>query len=919
MAQPHHNHGMKARANLKRATLKRAAVAVLLAAGSVFAGPPVRTDGSVGAVRSFGGPNINIPASLGRRGGGNLVHSFDRFYPNGTQGTLSRPHTVNFLAPTDVTNVIARVTGGRSTNLAHTSISIREVPDGPPIDANFYLLNPAGVLIGRNVRFDVRGAVFITTADALKFADGVTLPSTAGAVPVLTSSEPIGATFNNMSPKAISVVGGRIQLRAAAAPDPVFKQVVSLVGGGIRVQDGAVQVSSGRVNFVSVAGPGEVTLSGVDPEQLPALSDGMARGDVELRHTDASPGSETAVGTFRQPLLNGGLSRFGLSATVAIVGENLKMSGGDPRDPVSDPSQPRVATGPGTQTLIVATTRGRPADMGVSIDLTGDLLATGQAKIFSESQIGEQSQPMRIRARDISFSLLPDDQPYEADGAFFLAGIGINNLFRDGNNSIGARLEIDCRHLTLLNGATIGGRPNAASGGAVTISATGDVLFRNGVVRELTGRGFRTGITTEVNQRDTNTPGAPIALNVGGDLSLLDGGAINSAVRLGQADANGGNITVRVPNGTLRAESRVGTAGFLSGIDTALVPDNNAPGNGGNIDIEARHLFIGNRAAVSSRTQATGGGGIITIKAESITLDGAGLEVDGSEQARLSRQTEVFTGILTSSQKVKREVASGNAGDITLNVTGKLTLRNNAAIAAESSGEGAGGDIIINAGRVQLSGGPEILIDGQPLAGQGTRISALSTSTFTSGTAGTVLITADRLTLDRSRIATSAELSDGGNIDLILARELGLVHSSITTAAGTKLIPGGELEVDGGNILGRAQSIGLNDSQVQADALDQGGAISLISRGTIRDRGSIVSSFSTTDPRFNGTIEITRPDEDFAGELARLITALLPPEARLQPCCELKLTRDLSSFTLKPQSAPPLDPAGWVPVMPAGK
>src|SRR4029077_16082075 len=104
----------------------------------------ITTDGSLGPASSLAGPNFMIPASLGRIAGGNLFQSFGQF--NLSQGELA-----TFSGPTNVHNILARVTGGQVSSVDGT---IRSTIAG----ANLYLLNPAGVIFGADASIDVSGS-----------------------------------------------------------------------------------------------------------------------------------------------------------------------------------------------------------------------------------------------------------------------------------------------------------------------------------------------------------------------------------------------------------------------------------------------------------------------------------------------------------------------------------------------------------------------------------------------------------------------------------------------------------------------------------------------------------------------------------------------------------------------------------------
>src|SRR3954470_2185472 len=131
-------------------------LAALLAAGPVQA--QIVTDGSGGPKISLRGGEIEIGANLGTRRGDNLFHSFEQL-------GLATGQTATFTGPDTIKNVISRVTGGEVSNIDGTLASTVG-------QADFYFLNPAGVMFGPNATLDVPGSFHVSTAYELRFADG---------------------------------------------------------------------------------------------------------------------------------------------------------------------------------------------------------------------------------------------------------------------------------------------------------------------------------------------------------------------------------------------------------------------------------------------------------------------------------------------------------------------------------------------------------------------------------------------------------------------------------------------------------------------------------------------------------------------------------------------------------------------------
>ena len=149
-------------------------------------------------------------------------------------------------------------------------------------------------------------------------------------------------------------------------------------------------------------------------------------------------------------------------------------------------------------------------------------------------------------------------------------------------------------------------------------------------------------------------------------------------------------------------------------------------------------------------------------------------------------------------------------------------------IYANTRGVGNGGQITVNAQRL-------ILNNGATVTAQSSR----------SGTAGTLNLNVGQVTATDSTIATSAQRSSGGNINVVTLRDISLNDSRITTNSGGN---GGDIQANahllrlkdnsdlttnsignGGNIILNADAvIAFDDSDILAQSQDQrGGNITL--------------------------------------------------------------------------------------------
>ncbi|MDJ0533150.1 MAG: filamentous hemagglutinin N-terminal domain-containing protein [Xenococcaceae cyanobacterium MO_207.B15] len=114
--------------------------------------------------------------------GENLFHSFQEF--NIDEGKI-----VNFSNPEGIAHIFSRVTGNNPSAILGTL----GVVGG---NADLFLLNPNGIIFGRNSSLNVGGSFVATSASSIHFADGNKFATTnTSDKPLLTISTPIGLEF----------------------------------------------------------------------------------------------------------------------------------------------------------------------------------------------------------------------------------------------------------------------------------------------------------------------------------------------------------------------------------------------------------------------------------------------------------------------------------------------------------------------------------------------------------------------------------------------------------------------------------------------------------------------------------------------------------------------------------------------------
>jgi filamentous hemagglutinin family protein len=245
---------------------------------------------------------------------------------------------------------------------------------------------------------------------------------------------------------------------------------------------------------------------------------------------------------------------------------------------------------------------------------------------------------------------------------------------------------------------------------------------------------------------------------------------------------NGGQVNVAVSNdvtitGTLPVFGLTGGIRTRSGSPTAIAAPANGPdvnvaaggtvslsglavirserftlGNAGNVVITADRLSVSNGASVAVSNFVNGPGGNLTVNANQVDLARNG-------SAR-------FTGLTTQSNfhplypvpgfPANPLLTNGDGGKLTVTATDSLTVRTGAEINSDSFGFGRSGDVVINAGTMNLSR------DGAP-------VGSIASQSEIAGNAGNITIaTTGPITMSGGfQInATTSGLGDGGFIDV---------------------------------------------------------------------------------------------------------------------------------------------------------
>jgi filamentous hemagglutinin family protein len=797
----------------------------------------------------------------GAQRGGNLFHSFQEFQ-------VDEGRSVYFADP-GVENILSRVTGDNASQILGVL--------GVLGDANLFLLNPNGIVFGRNARLDMRGSFLATTANAVRFGEQGFFSATDPMAPPLLTVQPTAFLFSQLTP---ALIANNSQTPAASNPSgiPEFGlrvpagESLTLLGGNVSLDGGGLVAPGGRVEVGGLSEPGTVALNADGSLGFPT---GVARSNVSLLN-----GSRlNAVADGGSITVNAGALEILDSILSAGIGRNSGFMGAQGGDITLNASAIRIQ---GATAGVANSVRSGGTGNAGDIRIT-----TGSLSIITGSLSGDRIEISTSTSGqgDAGNVIINAGDLVVLDGSRILSNVGSSN-----SNVVavgeGGNIQITTPSLSLINGTQLQsityGRGN---GGDVIINAP-DRVFLDGsnifstVDRSTNTTGIGNGGDTRITTGSLSlTNGARLNANMAGqgnagDIRIttnslaLSNNARFDASLLGRG--NGGNVIIN-------ARDRVDIDSSV--IFNIVVGDNVngfGVGNSGDIHITTGSLSLTNGGQLQTLTRAQGNAGNVMINARDR------VSLDGSNPIRPRFNSGIYSSVGDSNSAA---VAVGSGGDIRI-TTGSLSLTNGAELSASTFGRGDAGNVMINArDRVSLDGSnPASPRDSSAISstvgdensaaaavgnGGDIRITTgslfltnggqLAATVFGQGNAGNVIVRArDRVSLSggnaispevRSAILSNVNelgMGDGGDIRVTA----GSFFLNNFAQVNTSTIGQG----DAGNILLRAPTGSLvvtNGSQISAGTTGQGDAGDIVIN--VRDRVSL-SGANSSNPASSSAI-----------------------------------------------------------------
>ncbi len=694
------------------------------------------TSSGLNTVVTQGGINagkeaFNITGGARPGNGANLFHSFGEF----SVGTSAAANFINETALA-TSNILSRVTGGNPSNI-FGEINTTSFPG-----ANFYLINPSGVVFGTTATLNVSGSVIASTADSIRFADGRRFNAGPGPQDALLTSAPIAAFgFLGPNPKPIVIRGGTLQTEQFRGD---HAKAVSLVGGDI-VIEGATIKASGGIDLVSVAAPGEVSTGagGLLPDM----------GRITLK--DAVLDTTRTTEPLFPPRQAGSIQIRGGElvmerSTANAVGEVI----------------PGLGANSGNVTMTVKNT----------IHLTDSHIASGNQPAIVHLEAGQRIQldNSTVESNSQKGDVVPG-------GSVSLHAPSID-LMSSQLNARGNRTPSEPI-----------GRCCDTPGGSVSVQGDHIRLDTSSVSVNSLGEGTATINATETVRLDHSTVSADTTANARPSSILISAG---EAVRLHHADVSANSVATNFAAGTIVIEG----GRVLASEDSSISAKSSSP-LGGEVHLSAKGTvrFDGSTIDVAPQGQLGVPGrqaGTISLQAgDSVQLrTGTVLAADNAGTGNAGEiMLQAGDTLVINASQITVEARDGQAGKIIMSAGKEARVVNGSRLSVNNNGVGDAGLLTMEAGTTFL--GQDSVFLAQTGEGHGgtivitapvrVRLTNSGIATGVGGTTtsvgGTIKISSQAVSLENSQVSSDAVHGAGGTI-IIRANDLRVDDSSTVEA-----------------------------------------------------------------------------------------------------------------------------------------
>jgi len=641
------------------------------------------------------------------------------------------------------------------------------------------------------------------------------------------------STLSSAAPEAFGFLGSTrttVAVRDGVILKPKRTNPISVVGSDVVLDAGTVAAAAGDIRVVAVGTiAGDISLTGPLGSVDGSLKVANAGGILASDFSGVAAGSITVKAGDMQ------LTRGGYVSS-------LNASGGNAGNLLVQANRMTLDSEAYVYSSVMAGSTGRGA--GITLIGADAIALKGGASVSSDTRSVGAAGSIRVEARDIAL----------AGAAYVSSDTYAGSTGGTGSIALSATDGIALSEKSKVYVSTV------ASGGAgsVALKATDISLASGAYVASLALEGAANAGT--------------VGLTASRSLSMADDASLFS---VSNSTGNAGAVHAIATDITLDTKSKIASTAALG------------TGNGGSVDVVASgSLQIRNGSLIDSSTYSAGQAGSIKVTASTMTLDtesiissiasaGSGhagkIEVIGTERITVSRGGAILSSTFTQ----------GNAGTVLI-MGNNISIESGGHVSTASLGNGLGslGEVGGHGGNINLASTGVVSLSS----------ASLSSTSLTSGRAGTIDVAARNVAMASSRISTSTLQSDGGAISVRGGGLVQLTQSQITTSVAGAT-------GNGGNISISADALAMNTGFIQANtfASNASGGLVNLNLKTLAASGNsafvggqspylfapavfgfnVIQAAAPTG--VSGAVQITSPVLDLSGSLGRLNTQVADP------------------------------------------
>jgi len=774
-----------------------------------IANAQIAPDSSLGKERSQVTNRNNIQEIRGgARRGKNLFHSFQEF-------GIPQGRSAYFIPQGNITNIFSRVTGKNISNIQGI-LGVRG-------SANLFLLNPNGIIFGRNAKLDLKGSFIGSTGESFLFENGSEFSANnPQGVPILTVNvvQPVGIKFGNQpgiilnqsqqglgvdSGKTLGLFGAEIQIEEGKITAPTANIVLGAVAGNNTINLTETSTGGYSASYDGVKDFGDVSFSGS------AIVETTGIGSVEIQGKNISLTEGSQINS---------ISGDETGGSINIIGKEIKVTG--------------------INTSIKSESSGK--GVGADIAIEGERLITTEGGEISATVTGSgKGGNLQVKATE---SVELSQVAVDAANKIYYSGLKAQVL--GGATGNAGDISIETGKLDILSGGQISAATfGDGAAGNLQIAVSGDINITGTVLDSQGNLTSRSGIFAEVYSPGKGN-GGNVTINTS-KLFLAKGGRISASTF---SSGNAGSLEINANkqiNATGIEFNEFGNP-FISGLFAQV--GTGVSGNGGNLTINTAKLTISDGGQVSAATFGSGNAGSVLVNAtEQVKATG----VIFNNKLFISHTSGIFARVQVN--------ANGNAGNLTIN-TPQLFIYDGAVISASTFGMGNAGSMLLNATK-------ELRVQGAQFDQETTRLSlsfiSAEVNSGAIGKSGNLIINTEKLTLSDGGQISASVYGDGregtGSLRVNATEEVKISGFALDNT-GRAYISGLLAQV--GNVAqGNGGNLTINTKKL---TISEAGAITASTAGR-GDAGNVMikatDALEITGVVFDG-LGITRPSGVFA-------------------------------------------------------